>query len=96
MLQLVFEDLIMLDDDKMVVLTNSIEVNIWALALRTASDHLKVKMQKKMRREKKDRINLEMAEADPVAVDDVEAAQQSIVDMTIALFGRDPLTYTQA
>ncbi|NIA20590.1 MAG: flagellar motor switch protein FliG [Anaerolineaceae bacterium] len=80
-LMFVFEDIILVSDKGIQSVLKEIENETLALALRTVSDELKEKIFKNMSERAVTLIEEDMEYMGPVRVADVEAAQQSIVDV---------------
>jgi len=80
-LMFVFEDILLVDDRGIQNLLKEVENKDLALALKTASPELKEKILRNMSKRAAELIEEEMAYLGPVRVADVEAAQQTIVDI---------------
>lgn len=79
-LMFVFEDILRVDDKGIQAVLKEVDNKDLALALRTASDDLKQKIFKNMSERAAQLIKEEMDFMGPVRLNDVEAAQQKIVD----------------
>lgn len=80
-LMFVFEDLLLVDDKGIQNVLKEVENSEVALALKTASDQLKQKIFSNMSKRAAEMVQEEMSFMGPVRVSDVEAAQQSIVEV---------------
>ncbi len=80
-LMFVFEDVIRVDDKGIQSMLKEIENDALALALKTASEELQEKIFSNMSERATQLIREEMEFMGPVRVSDVEAAQQTIVDV---------------
>jgi len=79
-LMFVFEDILLIDDRGIQCVLKEIENNELALALKTASEEMKEKIFKNMSERAANLIREEMEYMGPVRLNDVEMAQQRIVD----------------
>jgi flagellar motor switch protein FliG len=79
-LMFVFEDILLIDDRGIQSVLKEIENNELALALKTASEEMKEKIFKNMSERAANLIREEMEYMGPVRLNDVEMAQQRIVD----------------
>ena len=77
----VFEDILLVNDKGVQKVLKEVSNDDLALALKTASEDLKKKIQKNMSERAWLLITEEMEYMGPVRVSDVEAAQQRIVDI---------------
>ena len=77
----VFEDILLVDDRGIQTLLKGVKDKELAVALKTASPELKDKMIRNMSKRTAELVRQEMAYLGPVRVADVEAAQQTIVDV---------------
>lgn len=77
----VFEDILRVDDRGIQAVLKEVDNEELALALRTASEELKQKIFSNMSERPAQIIREEMESMGPVRVNDVEAAQQKIVDI---------------
>jgi flagellar motor switch protein FliG len=80
-LMFVFEDILLLDDRGIQAVLKEIENNELALALKTASEDMKEKIFRNMSERASQLIKEEMDYMGPVRLNDVEGAQQRIVDI---------------
>lgn len=79
-LMFVFEDLILVDDKGMQAVLKEIDNQQLALALKLATEELKEKIFKNMSKRASELIQEELTYLGPVRIQDVEAAQQQIVE----------------
>lgn len=79
-LMFVFEDILLIDDRGIQSVLKEIENNELALALKTASEEMKTKIFNNMSERASNMIREEMEYMGPVRLNDVESAQQRIVD----------------
>ncbi len=79
-LMFVFEDLLKLDNKSIQMLLKEIQNSQWAMALKGASEEIKLKILGNMSQRAADMLREEMEFLGPVRVSDVEEAQQQIVD----------------
>ena len=80
-LMFVFEDVLLVDDRGIQNVLKEVDTKELALALKTASPELKEKMLRNMSARAAEMVREEMSYLGPVRVADVEAAQQTIVDV---------------
>ena len=80
-LMFVFDDLMKLDDKAIQSLLKEVETSQWALALKGASEELKQKVMGNLSQRAAAMLSEEMQYLGPVRVSDVEAMQQTIVDI---------------
>ncbi len=80
-LMFVFEDLVLVDNKGMQAVLKEVESRTLALALKLASDELKNKIFKNMSSRAAELIQDELKYIGPARISDVEAAQQSIVEI---------------
>lgn len=80
-LMFVFDDLLKLDDKSIRSLLKEVETSQWALALKGASEELKQKVMGNLSQRAAAMLSEEMQYLGPVKVSDVEAMQQTIVDI---------------
>ncbi|MBI4578009.1 MAG: flagellar motor switch protein FliG [Planctomycetes bacterium] len=80
-LMFVFEDILLVNDKGIQNVLKEVDNEELALALKTASDELKEKIFKNMSERASELIREEMEYMGPVRIADVEAAQQTIVDV---------------
>jgi flagellar motor switch protein FliG len=79
-LMFVFDDLMKLDDKSIQSLLKEVENSQWALALKGASEDLKMKILGNLSQRAASMLQEEMQYLGPVRISDVETAQQQIVD----------------
>lgn len=97
----VFEDLVTLDDRSIQKVISEVETGHWALALKTASDHVSQRVFQNMSKRASEMLQEEIDYLGPVRLRDVEDAQQRIVatirtldeagDIIIARGGEDEI-----
>jgi len=80
-----FEDIIVLPDNDVRVLLQSVDTAVLCDALRTASDELKGKLLRLMDASAVQQLASCMENGKPIAFKSVEAAQQSVIDQVYAL-----------
>lgn len=80
-LMFVFEDLMLVDDKGIQNVLKEVENSELSLALKTASEELKNKIFANMSKRAAEMIDEEMQYMGPVRITDVEAAQQSVVEV---------------
>ncbi|MBS0261665.1 MAG: hypothetical protein JSS02_06870, partial [Planctomycetes bacterium] len=76
-----FDDLLQLDDTTLRRLFNQVDPAYWALALKGASEDMKLKIMSKLSRRSANLLVEELQYLGPVRLSDIETAQQQIVDM---------------
>lgn len=77
----VFEDIVTLDDRSIQKVIAEVDTNLWALALKTASDHVAQRVFQNMSKRAAQMLQEEIEYLGPVRLRDVEDAQQRIVAM---------------
>lgn len=97
----VFEDIVALDDRSIQKVISEVETGHWALALKTASDHVSQRVYQNMSKRAAEMLQEEIDYLGPVRLRDVEDAQQRIVatvrrldetgDIIIARGGEDEI-----
>ncbi|MFN0059561.1 MAG: flagellar motor switch protein FliG [Planctomycetota bacterium] len=80
-LMFVFEDLMMVDDKGIQNVLKEVDNKVLALALKLASEDLKGKIFKNMSKRAAELIREELQYMGPVRINDVEAAQQQVVEI---------------
>jgi flagellar motor switch protein FliG len=84
-LMFVFDDLMKLDDKAIQTLLKEVDNNQWATALKGAPDEIQQKVMGNLSQRASEMLKEEMEYLGPVKVSDVEAVQQTIVDVVRGL-----------